>query len=249
MAQRTLVAIPVYNEERTVLTVIDRVAAHVRDILVINDGSTDRTSELLRLRPGLRIINHPENRGYGQSLADAFAFARRRRFDWLITIDADDQHEADLIPEFLRIAQEEDVDIISGTRYPDGYDVEQAARIAPEDRRRINRNITALLNRDLSLGLTDAFCGFKAYRAEALEHLRITIPGYAMPMQLWVQAARAGLRIREIPVELRYPDPTRHFGGILDDPASRLAHYLDVYRAELGRSSCWPCSDQAAQQI
>lgn len=238
MSQRVLVAIPVYNEERTVLSVIDKAAVHVRDILVVNDGSTDLTPHLLKLRPDLHVITHPENRGYGQSVADAFAFARRSGFDWLITLDADDQHETDLIPEFIHAAAQSDADIVSGTRYPDGYDLEKAVRTAPEDRRRINRGITAMLNRDWRLGLTDAFCGFKAYRVSALDHLCITVPGYAMPMQLWVQAARAGLRIRELPVDLRYPDPTRHFGGMLDDPASRLEHYLQVYRTETQRTCC-----------
>ena len=91
----------------------------------------------------------------------------------------------------------------------------------------------ATLNRRLGLNITDAFCGFKAYRVAALRDLHITVPGYAMPMQFWVQAARAGLRVRELPVRLIYNDPTRHFGGLLDDPAIRLQHYLEVLETEL----------------
>jgi hypothetical protein len=67
----------------------------------------------------------------------------------------------------------------------------------------------------------------------ALVHSQITVPGYAMPLQLWVQAARAGLRVAELPVRLIYDDPNRHFGGILDDPTARLNHYLDVLEMEL----------------
>lgn len=233
-----LLAIPVFNEESYLLRVLAEARRFCSQILVIDDGSTDRTPHLLRRHDGVNVITHPDNRGYGNSLADAFAFAKRRGFDWLITMDCDEQHEATHIPRFKARIAEDDADIISGTRYPLGHDIDTAA---PADRRAINRRITSLLNRRLGLNLTDAFCGFKAYRVSALRHFDITVPGYAMPMQFWVQAARAGLRIRELPVRLIYNDPTRHFGGFLDDPAARLEHYLEVFEAEMGRVPI-PCT-------
>ena len=102
----------------------------------------------------------------------------------------------------------------------------------PQDRRAINRTLTALLNELFDLDLTDAFCGFKAHRIAANQRLRLTEPGYAFPMQLWPQVVWAGLRMTEIPVRLIYNDPNRTFGGILDDAACRLKHYLDVLREE-----------------
>jgi dolichol-phosphate mannosyltransferase len=85
--------------------------------------------------------------------------------------------------------------------------------------------VTAELNRRLGLNLTDAFCGFKAYRVSVLPRLQITETGYAMPLQLWVEAAAAGLRVIELPVPLIYLDDNRTFGGILDDATTRLAYY------------------------
>lgn len=234
MPTNHLLAIPVYNEDRYVERVIRETRKYSRDILVIDDGSTDSTPELLRREHGIYVLTHPENRGYGKSLADAFAFAHKHGFPWLITMDCDEQHEPAQIPRFLEAIARDDADIISGTRYPRGHDLENHA---PPDRREINRQITATLNDRLGLGITDAFCGFKAYRVSAIRHLEVTVPGYAMPMQFWVQAARAGLRIRELPVRLIYHDPARHFGGILDDPAARLQHYLDVLDAELARET------------
>ena len=92
----------------------------------------------------------------------------------------------------------------------------------------INRRITAELNRRLGLSLTDAFCGFKAYRTTACQQLQITDNGYAMPLQLWAQAAAAGMRIIEIPVPLIYLDLNRSFGGSLDHAETRLAYYNRV---------------------
>ncbi len=227
---RVLVAIPVFNEARYVARVVADVMRQGQDVLVIDDGSTDTTPQILRDMDGISLIRHPENRGYGQSLIDAFAHAARCGYDWIITIDCDDQHEPERIPLFIDRARQDDADIISGSRYltelSDSTD-------APEDRRRINMHITKLLNETLGLSLTDAFCGFKAYRVSKTAELPLTVPGYAFPMQFWVQAVRHCLRICELPVPLIYLDPTRHFGGLLDDPEARLSHYLEVFHAEL----------------
>jgi len=98
-----------------------------------------------------------------------------------------------------------------------------------------------VLEQVLGLRLTDSFCGFKAHRVAAMRCLRLTEPGYAFPLQFWVQCVRAGLRIREIPVRCIYRDRSRAFGGTLDDPVSRLQHYLEVFAAEL-------CSDPSLLQ-
>lgn len=227
---RYLVAIPVYNEAATVSSVLREVRKYARDILVVDDGSSDATPRILRQEAGIHVLRHRENRGYGQSLIDAFRFAIERGYDWLITIDCDEQHEPEWIPEFLRVAVESDADIISGSRYLRDFN---GNSLPPADRRAVNQTITDLLNEVLELGITDAFCGFKAYRVEALKRLNITVPGYAMPLQFWVQAWREGLRIRELPVRLIYNNPNRYFGGSLDDADARLLYYYDVLVHEL----------------
>jgi dolichol-phosphate mannosyltransferase len=118
-----------------------------------------------------------------------------------------------------------DADLVSGSRYLRDFRQDTAA---PQDRQRINQVVTSELNARFGLNLTDAFCGFKAYRRQALDRLHITEPGWGMPLQLWVQAACAGLRIKEVGVPRLYLDPNRAFGGVLDDAAERLAYYRRV---------------------
>jgi glycosyltransferase involved in cell wall biosynthesis len=223
---RFLTAIPVYNEERHVEGVLREVRRYSPHILVVNDGSTDGTGELLAREEGLHVVTHARNRGYGAALISAFDFARRSDYEVLVTMDCDGQHEPARIPVLLEALH--DVDIVSGSRYL--RDFRQDAE-APQDRRRINAIITQELNRRFGLNLTDAFCGFKAYRREALCRLAVTEPGYGMPLQLWVQAARLGLRVREVGVPRLYLDANRAFGGALDNADERLAYYHRVIAA------------------
>ncbi len=229
---RVLVAIPVFNEERYLPRVLSEVRRYASDVLVVDDGSTDTTPDLLRgLRP-TAVIRHGKNLGYGQSLIDAFAFAAGRRYDWIITMDCDDQHEPSRIPEFVAEAERGEADIVSGSRYLSAFGDNDAP---PVDRRRINATITWMLNETLGLSLTDGFCGFKAHRVAAMKRLSLDVAGYAFPLQFWVQAAAKCLTVRELPVRLIYQDPSRHFGGMLDNPEARLQHYLDVFNRELAR--------------
>jgi dolichol-phosphate mannosyltransferase len=220
---RFLTALPVYNEASHVNPVLDEVLRYAGDVIVVDDGSTDGTSKLLAGRRDIECIRHEKNRGYGAALKTAFDYAQSAPYDVLVTIDCDGQHEPQRIGQLVAACR--DADIVSGSRYL--WNETQANR-APAERRQINMQITRELNERLNLTLTDAFCGFKAYRIDALAQLRITEPGYGMPIELWVQAAHRGLHIVELPVPLVYLDEERSFGGSLDDGRRRLEYYHQV---------------------
>jgi len=246
-----LIAVPVYNEAPSVRRVLERIAEFHDRILVIDDGSTDETPEILdalRGPMGLDLIRHEANAGYGRAIRESFRRADRNGYDWVITMDCDEQHEPAHIPEFMRAIARDDLDIVSGSRYLDEASDDGSA---PPDRRAINRTITRELNDRLGISLTDGFCGFKAHRVDAVRPMSLTEDGYAFPMQLWVQASALGLRVGEIGVELIYNDPGRTFGGGLDDARVRLAHYRCVMTREIGKHQslsahavadcCLPC--------
>lgn len=132
------------------------------------------------------------------------------------------------------MAAAREAQIVSGSRYLKQFEGDSQP---PAARRKINMEITAEVNRRLGLQLTDAFCGFKAYRADALRKLHVTETGYAMPLQVWVQVAKANLSVLELPVPLIYLDQSRSFGGALDDAQVRLAHYREVIERALAANS------------
>ncbi|MDP7030132.1 MAG: glycosyltransferase family 2 protein [Phycisphaerales bacterium] len=226
-----LVGIPVYNEEATVAAVLDEVRHYAPRILVVDDGSTDETPRLLASQP-VDVVRHPTNRGYGRAMQEMLQRADHDGFDWLITMDCDKQHEPAAIPEFVSLIGRDDSDVISGSRY---LSMSDADDVPPLERRSINVAMTSILNDKLGLSITDAFCGFKAYRCAACRDLTLDVDGYDFPMQFWVQAVHHGLRISETPVRLIYNDPNRSFGGPLDDPDNRRAVYERTLRRELIR--------------
>jgi len=242
---RFLTALPVFNESKHVTSVLDEVAKYASDVLVVDDGSTDGTRELLAQRKDISVLLHEQNRGYGAALQTAFEYAIVRRYDVIVTIDCDGQHEPQRISQLAYDCSQ--IDILSGSRY---LQLDQPTDHVPTDRRQINQTITAELNERLGIEITDAFCGFKAYCTKALARLNLTETGYAMPLELWVQAAKHGLRIREIPVPLIYLDEERSFGGVLDAADKRLQYYREVIdRALLAyeQSNPGPACDTEAQ--
>lgn len=224
---------PVYNEAATVGAVLDAVRSYFDgEVVVIDDGSTDQTPLVLAARDDVTVVHLDRNCGYGCALKIGFRIAHDLGVTRLITMDCDGQHEPAHIPQFLS-ALAEGGDIISGSRY---LPTSASVGVAPESRKAINGRVTALINAVTGWGITDAFCGFKAYRLQALDCIRLDEPGYAMPLELWAKAWKCGLDVREIPVERIYCDHDRSFGVVLDDPETRFAYYLEVWNRALEES-------------
>lgn len=232
MIKNYVTALPVFNEANTVNEVLDEVVKHSPNVLVVDDGSTDGTADLLAQRDDIILLRHSKNQGYGAALRTAFQFAIENQFEVLVTVDCDGQHEPQRINQFVTACENTCVDIVSGSRYLKSFEQDSEA---PIQRRKINQTVTAFINDRLGFGITDAFCGFKAYRVESLKKLDITETGYAMPLELWVQAACKKLSVIEVAVPLIYLDETRSFGGELDDGTTRLNYYYEVLDRSLAR--------------
>jgi dolichol-phosphate mannosyltransferase len=249
----TLVVVPVYNE----MPHLGDVMLTIRlswdgDVLAVDDHSTDGSADLLRMIETIHLLRHERNAGAGGVLLRGFRFAIERGYRSVITLDADGQHSPFLLKTFFRAIEPHcgdrcdcrpKADFVWGSRYLQGY-----RRLAPafQARQEVNKTVTRRLNALTGYALTDAFCGFRAYRTEAIEALDLTETGYGMFMQMTLQAAHADLSIREIPVPLIYLDETRNFQDVFRDTRARLTYYHRVIDAELARLGSPPLADRAA---
>lgn len=231
----TLLILPVYNEMPHLARVIRCIMKHwAGDIVAIDDNSSDGSLAALAEFDALSVLHNLRNAGAGGVLLRGFAYAAERGYANVITMDADGQHSPDCISTFLRELEKCrcccECDFVWGSRYTGGYgEVPPAFAM----RQRVNQEITERLRTVTGYSLTDAFCGFRAYRVESLQRLDITETGYGMFMQMTVLAARAGIEVREIPVPLIYLDDTRDFNGNFTDMQERLAYYHRVIDATL----------------
>ncbi len=228
----TLIALPAFNESKNIGFIISQIKKkYDLDILVIDDGSTDGTQEQLSKIDNITSIVHEKNLGYGQTIIDAFNYAILNRYDGIITMDCDGQHVTDELQIFL--TQIEKYDIVSGSRY-----LKQNNKFDPKippDRYAINMEISKILNVITTLNLTDSFCGFKAYKVEALEKMKLTENGYGMPLQLWIQAWKSGMNVKEMPVKLIYNNDEKCFSGKLANPTIRLSYYKKIIDNEMNK--------------
>ena len=227
--KKNLLILPIFNEEAYLPEVLKSLCQVKEvDILVVDDGSTDETPRILKEAKIDSLIRHKTNQGYGKSLIDGFEFAKGNGYSYLVTMDCDAQHEPEYVPAILK--ELKGFDIVSGSRYLPG-----AVHFSrpPEDRLEINKIITRLIIKHTRYSITDSFCGFKGYKVEALKKLTLTEYGYALPLQLWIQASKLGLTVKEIPVPLIYRDEDRAFKGSFGSKDDRLRYYLRVIEKEL----------------
>ncbi len=163
---RYLIVIPAFNEEETIGRVIDDIRLHApfADILVVNDGSTDSTPTIAE-EQGVHCVSHPFNLGYGAALQTGFRLAASRGYDCVITMDADGQHVPLSVTNLIKAMQDEDADIVIGSRFLEGtYSVDLPRRIGIRLFSLIARLYTGIT-------ITDPTSGFQLLRRSVFSHL------------------------------------------------------------------------------
>jgi len=211
--QRVLAAMPAYNEEKYIGSVILQARQYADEVLVVDDGSTDRTAAVAQLA-GATVIKHGENRGYGATIQSILAEAKKRNPDVLVLMDADAQHDPEEI-SLLTGAIRNGHDLAVGYRNIDRKEI--------PSHRKIGQGILAYFTRVLSRsGLSDTECGFRAFSRKAIEVLELREKGMAISAETISEAARKGLSIIEVPVSAIYTgdgstlNPVRHGVGVLN---------------------------------
>jgi glycosyltransferase involved in cell wall biosynthesis len=197
---RILVVIPAFNEEACVAQVVKEVAATLPDahLLVVDDGSSDRTREVA-LEAGADVISLPFNLGVGGALRAGFRWAVRFGYEVAVQVDADGQHNPSDIPRLLEALGDE-ADLVIGARFAGvgDYQVGVARKLAM-------RLLARSLSRRTKVPLTDTTSGFRAFDRATIETFACNYPAEYLgdTVEAIVIAARAGLRVTQVPVTMR----------------------------------------------
>ena len=209
---RILAAMPAYNEERYIGSIILKLRQYADDVLVVDDGSTDGTGEIARLA-GATVVRHDSNMGKGAAVQDILAEARKRAPDILVLLDADAQHDPDDIPSLIKP--------ILG-----GYDLVIGSREDQSDKtpryRRLGQKILSYSTRAISkTTVVDTESGFRVLSRKAFNTLELKEDGFAIETEMITRATDSDLRITEVPITNIYHEdgstlnPVRHGVGVL----------------------------------
>jgi len=210
---RVIAGIAAYNEEKYIGTVILKASQYADEIIVIDDGSIDNTSNVASLANAI-VIRHKENEGKGAAIRRILAEANKKKLDVLVLLDADAQHNPDEIPDLIK-------PVISG-----GFDLVIGSREQQKDKipsyRRAGQQVLSKFSRVLSgMSGLDSECGFRALSPKAVAELKLQQDGFAIESEMIAVAVEKGLRITEVPISAIYTkdgstlNPVSHGLGVL----------------------------------
>lgn len=231
-AKRVAILIPALNEELAIRRVVESALAILPDVIVVDDGSTDRTIELISDLP-IILIRHTTPLGKGESLRDGFREGLRRGFDAVVAMDGDGQHDAADIPRMLAVAEKYPNHLVIGARL-------RSRDSAPNARRRANAVADWGISWGCGIPVADTQSGQRYYPRSAMELVDLPAEGFVFEAAILIAAVRErGLGVISVPIETRYNDEFRlsHFQPIRDVTRitlftiGRIFHYGNIFES------------------
>lgn len=239
---RIAILIPALNEELAIRRVVESALAILPDVIVVDDGSTDCTLEILADLP-IILLRHDTSRGKGESLRDGFREALRRGFDAVVAMDGDGQHDAADIPRMLAAARSFPDCLVIGARI-------RTRDNQPSARRRANAVADWGISWGCGIPVADTQSGQRYYPRAAMQLVDIPAQGFVFEAAILIAAVReTGLGVVSVPIETRYSREFRlsHFRPVRDVTLitlytiGRIIHYGDIvdsYRRSRATSPC-----------
>ncbi|MCK5594962.1 glycosyltransferase family 2 protein [bacterium] len=188
--------LPCFNEEEHICDLIKDIKKTVKDVIVVDDGSTDSTSQKA-MDGGALVIRHVSNRGKGAALRTGFSYIERKRFSALITMDADRQHDYTELSKFIDEFKKDSADIVVGSRMSD-------IESMPFIRLYTNRMTSFFTSLFLSCKISDTQSGYRLIRTEVLRNINLLTNNFEIESEVLIKAGRKGFRIKEIPIRTIY---------------------------------------------
>ena len=224
--------VPVYNNAATVKDLALGCRRQLDHVLVVDDGSTDADVAALFSDTDIKVVRHPENRGKGQALSTALRHVKEQGGSWMITVDADGQHNPDDIPAFIPVIAEFPNSILVGARDFSGADIPGGSRFG-------RKFSNFWIKLECGASVSDTQSGFRAYPVKLISQIKLRGSRYDFEVEVLTKAVWHGLSIQDVPVGVHYaPKEERisHFNQWKDNVRLTGCHSLLVAR----RLLLWP---------
>ncbi|MEI8315909.1 MAG: glycosyltransferase family 2 protein [Verrucomicrobiota bacterium] len=222
MNDRALALIPAFNEAGQIADVIQRAQPHVREVVVVDDGSTDATSAVATAA-GATVIRHDVNRGKGAAIITGLKYLRQSPASCGVFLDADGQHDPDTLPAFIALAAQTGAGIVIGSRMSD-------TRGMPALRLRTNQFMSWVTGKLARQVIPDSQCGYRLLARTVLPDLHLATARFETETEMLIQAGRAGHKIVSLPIRTIY----------LPDRVSRIRPVQDGIRFFKLVGKYWP---------
>jgi len=203
MRNNIIAIIPAYKEEIAIGSVVLKTKKYVDRVIVVDDGSPDKTAEVAELA-GAEVIKLERNYGKAYALMKGFERARELGCSIVVTLDGDGQHDADEIPLLIDPVIKGEADLVIGSRF-----LENKGKI-PKYRILGQKILTFTTNLGSSISVTDSQSGFRAMNRRALENLDFESEGYSIESNMIIHLSSKGFIIKEVPISAIYDVPNKH---------------------------------------
>lgn len=222
-----IVAIPAYNEEVAIGSIVARCKKYADTVVVVDDGSTDHTAEIARL-VGAEVSTHEKNGGYGTAIKTCFEVAKKRDAKAMVILDADGQHNPDEIPRLVDEMVKGKFDIVIGSRFVNGNG---KAQNIPGYRKVGMQVLDTATKMGSGYHISDSQSGYRLYSRNAIQKIELKNDGMAAGSEILIQAAEKQLKISEVPINVRYDientssqNPVYHGLTVLSNIVGLISH-------------------------
>jgi len=205
---KTCVIIPTYNESNKIGELIKQIRAQDLDVLVIDDGSQDNTSQIAK-DSGATVLRNEKNQGKGASLIRGFEYALNKDYQAVITMDGDGQHLAEDIPYFMRLAKYSNSGVLVGNRM-------HKPKNMPLVRILTNKTMSFIISRIAGQEIPDTQCGFRLIKKEVLEKLKLKTRNYEIESEVLINTSRLGFKIESVAIKTIYRDEKSQINPFVD---------------------------------
>lgn len=209
------VIIPTYNNELTLANVIADVKEYTANLIVVNDGSTDSSSDIIADIQDVEKISYPKNKGKGYAIRQGFKHALSLGYEFAITIDSDGQHYAKDLPIFINEIKKKPDSLLIGSRFMEGKEQSKSSGFA-------NKFSNFWFQVETGLKLADTQSGYRLYPIKTMEKKKWFCNKYEFEIEVIVRAAWKGLDVRCVPIDVFYP--------IKDERITHFRPFKDFFR-------------------